>query len=94
MLATFYMLDDDQNREFAMDKSKRCWENMVLKWRYTWNLFNMVRGDKDPGDRQIGFDYYQDRMLWVLPMVIEGENLTNYFDQRGNLIDRVLVAGR
>ena len=94
MLAMLYMYDDDANREFAMEKSKLCWENMILEWRYTWNLINMVRGDKDTGERQIGFDYYQDMMLWVLPIVMEGKNLTNYFDQRYNLIERVLEAGR
>ena len=94
MLSMLYMYDAEENREFALEKSRQCWENMVLKWRYTWNLINMVRGDQDTGERQIGFDYYQDMMLWVLPIVMEGENLDTYFNKRENLIERVLEAGR
>ena len=36
----------------------------------------------------------QDMMLWVLHVVIEKKNLSNYFEQRDSLIQRVIEAGR
>ena len=55
----------------------------------------MVRGDQDTGERQIGFEYYQDMMPWVLPIVLEGKDLTNYFDDDStSLVERVITAGR
>jgi len=91
MLSMLYMYDGDY--DFAVSKAKSCWENMVLTWRYSWNQINMVRGDKDTGERQISFDYYQDMMLWILPAVMEGKTLDNFYYD-GGLIDKVIMAGK
>jgi hypothetical protein len=51
---------------------------------------NMVRGDT--GERYIGTDYYQVMMLWALPVVLDGKDMTNACTP-GSLVDRVIKAG-
>jgi len=91
MLAMTYVYEG--HREFGLELARRCWENMVCKWRYTWDMPNIMRGDEDTGERTYGHDYYQDMMLWSLPAALQGTDLSGPA-KRGGLVDRVLRAAR
>jgi len=91
MLAMNYMYEGQ--REFGLDLARRCWENIVCKWRYTWDMPNIMRGDKDTGERTYGHDYYQDMMLWALPAAIAGQPMSGPM-KSGGLVDRVILAAR
>jgi uncharacterized protein (DUF608 family) len=91
MLAMNYMYEGQ--REFGLDLARRCWENLVCTWRYTWDMPNIMRGDKDTGERVYGHDYYQDMMLWALPAAMEGKDMGKACAP-GSLVDRVIKAGK
>ena len=91
MLAMTYIYEGD--REFGLDLARRCWENIVCKWRYTWDMPNIMRGDQDTGERTYGHDYYQDMMLWSLPAALHGKDLSAP-TKRGGLVNRVIRAAR
>ncbi len=88
LLAMNYILNGE--REYGLDLARRHWENLVCRQRHAWDMPNMVRGDT--GERHIGTDYYQAMMLWALPVVLEGKDLTNACAP-GSLVDRVIKAG-
>jgi len=89
MLAMTYMYEGE--RQFGIDLARRCWENIVCKWRYTWDMPNIMRGDADTGERTYGHDYYQDMMLWSLPAALEGKDLGAPV-KPGGLVHRILQA--
>jgi uncharacterized protein (DUF608 family) len=91
MLAMTYMYEG--RREFGIELARRCWENIVCKWRYTWDMPNIMRGDADTGERTYGHDYYQDLMLWSLPAAIEGKDLSAPL-KRGGIVARIIRAAR
>jgi len=91
MLAMNYMYEGQ--RAFGIDLARRCWENITCKWRYTWDMPNIMRGDKDTGERTYGHDYYQDMMLWALPAAMAGQPMNGPLAS-GGLVDRVLRAAR
>jgi len=91
LLAMNYMYEGQ--RAFGIDLARRCWENITCKWRYTWDMPNIMRGDKDTGERTYGHDYYQDMMLWALPAAMAGQPMNGPLAS-GGLVDRVLRAAR
>jgi uncharacterized protein (DUF608 family) len=91
MLAMTYMYEGQ--RDFGIELARRCWENIVCKWRYTWDMPNIMRGDADTGERVYGHDYYQDMMLWALPAAIESKDLSGPL-RRGGLVARIIRAAR
>jgi uncharacterized protein (DUF608 family) len=91
MLAMTYIYAGE--REFGLDLARRCWENIVCRRGYTWDLPNIISGRQDDGVRQFGADYYQDMMLWSLPAAIAGKDLGNP-TKPGGLVERVLKAAR
>jgi non-lysosomal glucosylceramidase len=91
MLAMTYMYDGQ--REFGTELLRRCMDNIVCHWGYTWDAPNIMRGDADTGQRQFGADYYQDMMLWFVPAALAGEDLTGPIKQ-GGLVERVIRAAR
>jgi uncharacterized protein (DUF608 family) len=91
MLAMTYMYHGEV--DFGLELARRCWENIVLKWRYTWDMPNIMRGDEDTGERVYGHDYYQVMMLWALPAAMKGEDLSGVC-KPGGLVDRVIKGGR
>jgi uncharacterized protein (DUF608 family) len=91
MLAMTYMYAGE--RDFGIELARRCWENIVCRWRYTWDLPNIVRGDAATGEPVYGHDYYQDLMLWSLPAAVAGEDLSGPL-KPGGLVDRVLKAAQ
>jgi uncharacterized protein (DUF608 family) len=91
MLAMTYMYKGE--REFGLELARRCWENIVCQWGYTWDMPNIIRGDRDTGERSGGLDYGQDLMLWSLPAAIAGEPFHGPL-KPGGLVERVLRAAK
>ena len=90
MLAMTYMYEGQP--EFGMELARRCWENIVCKHGYAWDMPNIMRGDQDTGQRAGGHDYYQDMMLWALPAAIHGQDIGGPV-KSGGLVDRITEAG-
>jgi uncharacterized protein (DUF608 family) len=94
MLAMQYMYEGE--KDFGMKLARRSWENIFCKHRYTWDMPNIIRGDKDTGERGFmngGHDYYQDMMLWSLPAALAGQDLSGPC-QKGGLVERILQAAK
>jgi uncharacterized protein (DUF608 family) len=91
MLAMNYMYEGQ--KDFGMDLLHRTMKNIVCKWGYTWDAPNIMRGDKDTGERTFGSDYYQDMMLWAVPAAMAGQDLTGP-SKPGGLVSRVIAAGK
>jgi len=91
MLAMTYMYEGEV--DFGLWLAKRCWENIICKWGYTWDMPNIMRGDEDTGERTYGHDYYQTMMVWSLPAAMEGKDLAAPAKE-GGLVDRVIKAAR
>ena len=91
MLAMTYMYEDEQ--EFGIELLRRCMENIVCQWGYTWDAPNTIRGDMDTGQRHFGGDYYQNMMLWFVPAAINGEDMAGPV-QPGGLVAKVIQAAR
>jgi len=86
MLAMTYMYCGQ--REFGIELARRTVNKIAAQgWYWDWPVVI------DATLPRIGFDYYQDMMLWTLPAAIAGEDLTGPA-QPGGLVDRVLEAGR
>jgi uncharacterized protein (DUF608 family) len=88
LLAMTYILNGE--REYGLELARKHWDNLVNRQRHAWDMPNMVRGDT--GERHIGTDYYQVMMLWALPVVLDGKDMTNACAP-GSLVDRVIKAG-
>lgn len=91
MLAMTFMYGGQ--RDFGLELLRRCLENIVCRWGYTWDMPNTVRGDVDSGQRAFGADYYQNMMLWAVPAAILDQDLTGP-TQTGGLIARIIQAGK
>jgi uncharacterized protein (DUF608 family) len=91
MLAMTYMYEDQ--REFGLDLLRRCMENIVCQWGYTWDAPNTIRGDMDTGQRHFGADYYQNMMLWFAPAALAGKDMNGPL-REGGLVRRVRDAAR
>jgi len=89
MLAMTYMYEGEM--DFGLELAKRCWENIICKWGYTWDMPNIMRGDEDTGERTYGHDYYQTMMVWSLPAAMEGKDLVAP-TKSGGLVERVIKA--
>jgi len=91
MLAMTYMYEGEV--DFGLDLAKRCWENIICKWRYTWDMPNIMRGDENTGERTYGRDYYQTMMLWSLPAAMKSADLSAPA-KPGGLVDLVIKAAQ
>jgi uncharacterized protein (DUF608 family) len=95
MLAMNYMYEG--RRALGIEVAQRCWKNIICTQRYTWDMPNIIRGDRDTGQRGYlngGSDYYQDLMIWSLPAAMAGTDLGAPC-KTGGLVDRVrLAAGK
>jgi uncharacterized protein (DUF608 family) len=77
-------------REKGLELARKCWSNLVLAQRHTWDLPNMVDGSS--GRRHFGTDYAQNMMLWAFPAALAGEDLSRC-TASGSLVQRVIAAG-
>lgn len=91
MLAMNYMYEGE--REFGIQLLRRCMENIVCQWGYTWDAPNTIRGDMDTGQRHFGADYYQNMMLWFVPAALASQDMTGSLEE-GGLVRRVIRAAR
>jgi hypothetical protein len=56
---------------------------------YTWDV--PLVWEVDSGKRVYGSDYYQNMMLWSVPAVMAGQDLSGPC-KPGGLVDRILKA--
>lgn len=89
MLSMNYMYEGQ--KEFGTELLKRCMENIVCTWGYTWDAPNIMRGDQDTGQRHFGADYYQDMMLWSVPAAMADDQLSSATERNG-LVSRMIRA--
>lgn len=89
LLAGTYLYSGDG--EYGLNMAEKHWENIVCKQEMTWESPNLLRGDKDTGEKSFGEDYYQSLILWTLPAAIEGKDLAAPC-QNGGLVDRMIKA--
>ena len=91
MLAMTYMYRGE--KEFGLELARKVWHNIECIQGYTWDMPNIMRGDRDTGERTYGNDYYQDMMLWSLPAAIEGKDFSAP-TKPGGLVERMIRAAR
>lgn len=89
MLGMTYMYDGQ--KDFGIELTRRCMENIICEQANTWDMPNIVWGDT--GERGFGADYYQNLMLWALPAAIDGQSL-DHACLPGGLVDRVIRAAK
>ena len=89
MLGATYMYAGD--KETGVEIIRTCQEGISAKYGYTWMQPNVVSGDT--GKRIYGSDYYQNMMLWIVPVAMDGQDLQKA-SRGGELIDKVLAAGK
>ena len=87
MLSMTYMYNG--RKEWGLELTRRCMENLVCQQGVTWDQPNIVRGDT--GNRAFGADYYQNMMLWSLPAAMEKKSIDGPC-RAGELVDRVIRA--
>jgi uncharacterized protein (DUF608 family) len=78
-------------KTYGMQLAQKYWKNLILKQRYAWDLPLFVHGIT--GKRTWGTDYYQNMMLWALPVAISDGDIASFSSARG-LIDRIIQASR
>ncbi len=78
-------------REFGLQFLERALAQMVCVERHPWDLPNVILGDT--GKRHFGTDYYQNMILWAVPVALERQDLQG-FCRSGGLVDRIIRAGR
>jgi uncharacterized protein (DUF608 family) len=76
-------------KEAGLKMLYRNWFNMSCRYRYAWDLPNMV--SPMTGERNAGTEYYQNLVLWTAPAILAGQDLKSYC-QPGALISRILRA--
>jgi uncharacterized protein (DUF608 family) len=89
MLGMTYMQSGRQ--AFGEDILRRTMDYVVVRNGYTWD-FPLV-WEVDSGKRIYGSDYYQNMMLWSVPAVLAGQDLSGPC-QPGGLVERILAAAR
>ena len=90
MQAMLYMYRGQ--RDFGLELARRPVEEMVRRgFAYDWSVLFGAAIDGEIAPR-IGFDYYQNLILWSLPAALAGEDL-NEPCKPGGLVDRVIKAG-
>lgn len=78
-------------REFGEAVIRRVLDYVVIRQGNTWD-FPLV-WDVEKGTRYYGSDYYQNMMLWSVPAVLAGQDLSGPC-KPGGLVHRILEAGR
>lgn len=77
--------------ELGLEIARRNHANMVRRHGHPWDLPNLIRCDT--GERTYGVDYYQNMVLWGVPVAMQNQDV-RAFCARGGLVDRILQAGR
>lgn len=87
MLAMLYMYEGEA--DFGLDLARRCMHGLVCRGGRPWDAANVVRGDT--GEGVYGSDYYQNMIIWSLPLALEQGDLSAV-RKPGGLVDRILTA--
>lgn len=75
--------------EVGLELAHKHWKSIVCEQELTWEQPNLLRGDS--GEATFGWDYYQNMLLWALPLALAGQDLAGV-TRAGSLVDRVLRA--
>lgn len=87
MLAMLYLYAGQP--ELGLDLTRRTVQEIIRRgWLWDWPVVL----DGSLGSR-VGFDYYQNLILWSLPAAVLGEDLTSPC-KPGGLVDRIIKAGK
>jgi len=85
MLAMLYMYRGQV--DFGLQLARRVVAEVSQRgWTWDWPVV------LDGNEPRIGFDYYQNLVLWSLPAAVAGEDLTGPCAP-GGLADRIIQAG-
>jgi uncharacterized protein (DUF608 family) len=85
MLAMLYMYNGQV--DFGLDLARRVVQEVLRRgWMWDWPVV------LDGSEPRIGFDYYQNLILWSLPAAILGGDL-RLPCRPGGLVDRIIRAG-
>jgi uncharacterized protein (DUF608 family) len=87
MLGMTYLYNGQ--RAFGEDVIRRTLDYVMVRNGYTWD-FPLV-WEVDSGKRVYGSDYYQNMMLWSVPAVMAGQDLSGPC-KPGGLVERILRA--
>jgi len=87
MLGMTYLYNGQ--RDEGEDVIRRTLAYVMIRNGYTWD-FPLV-WEVDSGKRVYGSDYYQNMMLWSVPAVMAGQDLSGPC-KPGGLVDRILRA--
>jgi uncharacterized protein (DUF608 family) len=88
LLAMTYMYAGQ--RETGLELARRV-ATAMMEAGWTWDLPVVFAGGTR--ERQAGFDYYQNLMLWCLPAALQGTDLMGPC-RPGGLVERIIAAGR
>jgi uncharacterized protein (DUF608 family) len=86
ILAMLYLYCNQ--KDLGLDLAKRTVQEVARRgWLWDWPV--ALDGSFGP---RVGFDYYQNLILWSLPAALAGEDLKGPCSP-GGLVDRVIQAG-
>lgn len=88
ILGMTYMYEGEV--EFGTELIRRCVENIVLEQRRSWDAPNIINGIT--GKAKFGNDYYQNMILWVVPIAIEVKSLSEA-SSPDSFISEIIRAG-
>lgn len=88
MLAMIYIYAGQHETGFEL---ARCTWTPMMEKGWHWDLTSLF--DAQSRERRGGFDYYQNMMLWALPVVVTGRDLTTAFTSE-DLISRIIKASK
>jgi uncharacterized protein (DUF608 family) len=79
-------------KEQGLEIGKRLYEMIALHTRTPWDQFCLY--DSYSGEPVWGNDYYSNMIQWLLPVALEGKSLEEFFADKGNLVSRIIAAGK
>jgi uncharacterized protein (DUF608 family) len=78
------------DRERGEELMRRAWRRMVIDLQRPWDMPCGLDAD---GNHLWGLEYYNDSMLWTLPVALLGQDTRTFSAPRG-LRDRIVTAAR
>ena len=80
----------DGRREFGLEFLRKAFQVVAIDHAHLFDLPNIIDGIT--GERTFGTDYYQNMMLWSVPVTLQG-GLDTVLDE-GGFVNRILEAGK
>ncbi|MFH1008972.1 MAG: GH116 family glycosyl-hydrolase [Candidatus Latescibacterota bacterium] len=88
-IAMTYMYEG--RRDLGLDLLRKNLEIYSCKWGYTWDGALGGSGSGDTGEKSVGWDYWQNWILWGSLAALENRDLASPC-RPGGLIDRIIKA--